>query len=137
MLESACPRSGAKRRVHHLALTVTDLATSVAFYQRLLESPPTGRIDDDTLNRVVFTLPNGMNIGLTQHRTPKTGSFSPFTPGLDHLGFAVENRNELDRWSRHLTDNDLSHSGIVEAPYGAALSLKDPDGIALEFFVSV
>lgn len=123
--------------VHHIALTVTDLESSAAFYERLLDSSPTGRIDDEALHRVLFTLPNGMNLGLTQHDTPSANSFSPFDPGLDHIGFAVEDRAELDSWVKHLTNIEIAHSGVVEASYGSALSVQDPDGIALEFFVSV
>jgi hypothetical protein len=28
----------------------------------------------------------------------------------------------------------VPHGGIIDAHYGSALSFKDPDGIALEFF---
>ena len=56
-------------------------------------------------------------------------------PGLDHLGFGVADREELQAWADHLTAVGIDHSGLVEVPYGIALSLKDPDGIALEFFL--
>jgi len=35
----------------------------------------------------------------------------------------------------HLDAEGIPHSGIALADYGFALSIKDPDGTALEFFV--
>jgi hypothetical protein len=35
---------------------------------------------------------------------------------------------------RRLGELGIDHGGVVDAPYGAVLSFKDPDGNALEFF---
>ncbi|PPF46230.1 glyoxalase [Pseudoclavibacter sp. AY1F1] len=124
--------------IHHLAVTVRDLDSSVAFYEQVFGFEPATEIDGEQLHRKLFALPGGTNLGLTQHdRGDDTSeSFSPFSPGLDHIGLSVESRDELDAWARHLSEHGIEHSGIVEAPYGYALSFKDPDQIALEFFVS-
>ncbi|MFC7430928.1 MULTISPECIES: VOC family protein [unclassified Agrococcus] len=121
--------------VDHIAITVRDLDASVAFYERLLGTPPVGEIEDGALRRRLFALPNGTNLGLTQHELPAPGDFTPYAPGLDHLGLAVDGREELERWAQHLTSMGVEHGGLVEAPYGIALSFTDPDGTALELFV--
>ncbi|WP_371030068.1 VOC family protein [Pseudoclavibacter sp. JSM 162008] len=122
--------------LHHVAVTVRDLQASVAFYEQVFGFEPATEIDDATLHRKLFALPGGTNLGLTQHDRGDDAGFSPFSPGLDHLGFEVENQDELEAWAQHLTAGGIEHGGIVEAPYGYALSFKDPDQIALEFFVS-
>lgn len=121
--------------VHHLALTVSNLDVSAAFYERVLGFPPTSELTGDSLHRRLFTLPSGTNLGLTEHDPTTTETFSPFRPGMDHVGFGVDTRDELLAWAQHLTDSDIVHSGLVDAPYGTALSFTDPDGTALEFFV--
>ncbi|GAA4676555.1 VOC family protein [Frondihabitans cladoniiphilus] len=121
--------------IDHLALTVRDLAVSAAFYERLFGFAPIGELEGEGLHRRLFRLPSGTNIGLTQHETPVDGDFSPFTPGLDHVGFGVADVATLREWAAHLDEQGIHHSGLVEAPYGTALSVKDPDGVALEFFV--
>ena len=55
--------------------------------------------------------------------------------GLDHVGFACADHDAIVTWRDHLDGLGVEHSGIVEADYGEALSVKDPDGNALEFFV--
>ena len=126
--------------IHHLAVTVRDLETSVAFYEQVFGFAPATEIDDESLHRKLFALPGGTNLGLTQHDGGADGAsgggFSPFSPGLDHIGLTVQSRDELEAWASHLSEHGIEHSGIVEAPYGYALSFKDPDQIALEFFVS-
>lgn len=97
--------------------------------------PPASALDGPALDRRLFALPGGINLGLTEHTTPAVGSFDAFKPGLDHIGFTVAATDGLQEWADHLTGLGVKHSGLVEAPYGTALSFKDPDGIALEFFV--
>ncbi|MEO6586553.1 MAG: VOC family protein [Knoellia sp.] len=121
--------------IHHLALTVSNLDTSTAFYERVFGFPPQSELDGENLHRRLFTLPDGTNLGLTEHHPTTTETFTPFRPGMDHLGLAVDTRQELQAWADHLTAADIEHQGLVDAPYGTALSFTDPDGTALEFFV--
>jgi len=122
--------------IHHLALTVSNLDTSTSFYQRAFGFPPASELSGENLQRRLFALPGGVNLGLTEHNPTTTETFTPFRPGMDHIGFAVDSRTELSAWADHLTDEGIEHSGLVDAPYGTALSFTDPDGTALEFFVS-
>lgn len=122
--------------INHLALTVSDLAVSVPFYSALWNSEPVGTMDDGPFSRQIFALPGGMTIGLTQHDHGSGKPFDAMTPGLDHIGFNVASLTELEEWAEHLRTQGISTDGVVEASYGTALSFKDPDGVALEFFVS-
>lgn len=123
--------------INHVALTVTDLSVSVPFYEKLLQSSPVTTMTDGPFIRRVFALPGGQRLGLTQHANRSATSFDPTRPGLDHVGFACANRDELVAWAAHLDQVSVEHSGVQDADYGSALSFKDPDGNALEFFASV
>ena len=122
--------------IDHLALTVTDITVSTSFYSRLWETEPTGYMDDGPFIRRIFTLAGGLTLGLTQHTISSAKDFDEKNPGLDHIGFAVKGRAGLLEWRDHLEKLGVKHSGLVEASYGPALSFKDPDGIALEFFLA-
>jgi glyoxylase I family protein len=120
--------------ITHVALTVTDLARSRAWYRRLFGTDPV--IDEDTgaFHHVVW-LVGGTLVGI--HHFPDLHSSEPFDerrPGLDHLAFSCADRSELEEWEHHLDSLDIAHSGIVDASYGSGLSFRDPDNIALEFF---
>jgi catechol 2,3-dioxygenase-like lactoylglutathione lyase family enzyme len=61
--------------------------------------------------------------------------------GLDHVGFAVGSREDLDRWAAWLDDHGVQCSPIrsIDTDYppvqirGAMFDFRDPDGIQLEF----
>jgi catechol-2,3-dioxygenase len=83
----------------------------------------------------VVWLLGGTLVAINQFPAPKsTEPFDERRPGLDHLAFACTNRSELEEWERHLNKLGVANGGIVDAPYGSALSFRDPDNIALEFF---
>jgi catechol-2,3-dioxygenase len=54
--------------------------------------------------------------------------------GLDHVAFGVPDRAALEQWEKRLDELGIAHGDIVDAHYGSAISFRDPDGIALEFF---
>ena len=121
--------------IHHLALSVTDLEVSEPWYTKLVGAEPAMTLNDGPFNRRVFALPSGQLMGLTQHDdVDSSARFVASTPGMDHVGFGVSGREEIEQWRDHLDSVAIEHSGIVEADYGLALSFKDPDGNALEFF---
>jgi glyoxylase I family protein len=120
--------------ITHVALTVSDIDRSAAWYARLIGVPPV--IDEDTgpFRHVVWLL-GGTLLGL--HGFPDLKSSAPFDerrPGLDHVAFSCANRAELVAWEARLAELGIANGGVVDAPYGSGLSFRDPDNIALEFF---
>ena len=122
--------------VAHIALTVTDLAVSVPWYERLLDTRPV--LDEDTAgyHHTVYQLPGATLLALHQHpsTTGHKDGFDEHRPGLDHLSFGVADRAELKEWQARLEELGIDHGGIADAHYGSALSFRDPDNIALELF---
>lgn len=122
--------------LHHVALTVRDLAVSVPWYEALFEADPV--IDEDTdpsMHHTVYMVGNGTLIGLHQHQKPAGDeTFSEYRVGLDHLSFVVADRSELENWARRLDELSVEHGGIKDASYGSGVSFRDPDNIPLEFF---
>jgi len=121
--------------IAHVALTVTDLGTSVAWYNKVFDAEPAMELNDGDFQRKVYALPNGQLLGLTAHNVGASGErFSERRPGLDHVSFACADRDEVASWERKLGELGIAHGGLTDAPYGAVLSFKDPDGNALELF---
>jgi len=120
--------------IGHVAVTVTDLEASKAWYTRVLGVDPVLEEDTGPFKHVVYLLGTTL-FGI--HGFPELESkekFSPRRPGLDHIAFGCANRDELSKWAARLDELDIAHGGIVDAGYGSGLSFKDPDGIALELF---
>jgi glyoxylase I family protein len=122
--------------ITHIAVTVTDLERSTAWYGELFDSSPV--LDEDVdaraFHHTVFALGGGHLFGLHQHQQTNAGAFDERRAGLDHVAFGCGDRTELEKWSRRLDELGVVHGGIVDAHYGSGLSFRDPDGIALEFF---
>lgn len=121
--------------IGHVAVTVTDLAVSRPWYERLIGAAPV--LDEPTdggFHHTVFMIGDTL-IGLHQHpSTDAEASFTEFSTGLDHIGFGCADRAALATWETRLDELGITHGGIVDAHYGSGLSFRDPDGIALEFF---
>jgi glyoxylase I family protein len=120
--------------ITHVAVTVTDLAASEAWYTKVLGTKPV--LDEDTgpFRHIVYSV-GGTLLGL--HGFPELESKAPFNerrPGLDHIAFGCASRDELVAWAARLDKLGIAHGGIVDAGYGSGLSFRDPDNIALELF---
>lgn len=118
--------------VAHLALTVSDLDRSVAWYSRLFGAEPVA-VSDEAAYRFAAWLQPSLALHRFAAGTEPT-PFSEFRPGLDHLAFACADRAELVVWAARLDELGIEHGDVVDAWYGSGIAFRDPDNIALEFF---
>ena len=120
--------------IHHVAVTVTDLEASEAWYNRVFDMKPVLSEDTGPFRHVVYQLGDTL-FGI--HGFPELTSVQSFDerrPGLDHVSFGVATRDELVEWVHRLDELGVPHGDIVDASYGSGLSFRDPDDIALELF---
>jgi glyoxylase I family protein len=118
----------------HVALTVSDLSVSAPWYRDVFGGQPVFEGNDGVSEVTIFALPVNQLLGLRQHAGTRPGDvFAYERVGLDHVGFHVATKEELEDWQRKLDDKGVAHSGVQESPFGHHLNFKDPDGIALEF----
>ena len=121
--------------VHHISLTVTDLEASVAWYGRVFGiHPQMDEAHEGGLARVLADEQWRLVVGLHRHDANQGETFSERRTGLDHVGFAVASRAELEAWQQHLRELDVTQSPIADRPYGSVLVFRDPDNIQLELF---
>lgn len=124
--------------VAHVELSVRDLDRSEDWYRALLTMQRVyeGRDDERRLHsRALFEPVSHFVLGLMQHDAGTGMTFDPRSAGLDHLSFAVANREELRLWERRLAELKLDYTPLEEWDHGAAVTVRDPDGIAVEFYV--
>ena len=122
--------------IAHVELSVTDLDVSAAWYAKLLDARETFRAANEAHDLVACALRepvSGMVIAFTQHGRMQPGSFTPRRAGLEHLAFAVADEAELEAWRKRLDALGIAHGEIDDYGYGLAITLRDPDAIALEF----
>ena len=135
----------AQPALHHIAVTVTDIETSIPWYESIfgltckMEVPHPGGV-----GKLLATDAMDLIIVLHRHDTNDGGLFAETVTGLDHAGFMVPTRTDLVAWQDHLeangviradtADKPLTQSPIADEPYGSVLVFRDPDNIQLEFF---
>ena len=121
----------------HISLSVSDLSVSGPWYQKLFEGQQLFAGNDDVSDVELYLVPDNVLLGLRKHDSTAGGDrFAYDRVGLDHLGLHLDDRAELEKWESKLNELGIESSGIVESAYGSHLNFKDPDGIALEFFVA-
>ena len=125
--------------LQHVAITVSDLDASTQWYTRLFGADPV--LDEDEeggeFHHVVYALDGGLLFGLHTHmgRESKDRADERRT-GLDHISFGLSGTSELEKWRDRLDELGIQHGGIKKAHYGSGVSFRDPDNIALEFFIA-
>ena len=133
----------ARPTLHHIALTVTDLAASIRWYEEVfgirfqVDIPHEGGVGSLLTDEAWSLI-----IVLHRHDANDSGHFREATTGLDHVGFLVPKREDLVAWQarleahgverRALADVPSTQSPIADEPYGSVLVFRDPDNIQLE-----
>lgn len=126
--------------VHHIGLTVSNLDRSVPWYTQVFGVTQLVAFEEagGERRKVLLRHPRtGLVIGLVAHRSSPDRGFDETHMGLDHLSFAVANRDELVAWQHKLQQLGIDPSPIAEARGGSeVLVFRDPDNIQLELIAS-
>ena len=123
-------------RLHHLALTVTDVDASVRWYEEVfgirfkMDVPHPGGV-----GKLLADDAGQLMIVLHRHDSNAGRLFSEDVNGLDHAGFTVPSRTDLEQWQDHLealgvvraaaADKPLTQSPIADVVYGSVLICPD------------
>lgn len=122
-------------RIHHLTISVTDADRSAAWYQGLLGPASVIERTGEGWRRVRMQWPDGLVIGATEHDATAAGDrFDHTRVGLDHVGLDAGTREEVERMASRMDELGIEHGPIEDAPYGWAVTARDPDGIAVECY---
>jgi glyoxylase I family protein len=121
--------------IHHLTLTVTNLARAVEFYTALLGFQKAMELSP---SRVL--LANGKSIlALTEapdaNQAILNDRFNENRVGLDHVSFNVSNHNRLEEAVRQFDRHGVPHGEIKDLGPDLGiyvLAFRDPDNIQLE-----
>ena len=104
----------------HIAVTVSDLARSTAWYADLFGSAPV--LDEDVeagaFHHTVFAIGGGNLFGLHVHAEPSSAPFDERGPGLDHVSFACGDRAELEKWGVRLDSSGSCTARSSTLPTG-------------------
>ena len=119
--------------VDHASLSVTDLDRSELFYTEVLALI---RLADFGTARILLHRPTSFILALVRHDAAYGDQFTELRTGLDHLGFAVTSRDELEAWERRLQELSVEYTPIRDMEFAAHLNFRDPDHIALELSTS-
>ena len=119
--------------VHHITLTVSDVARSQAFYTDLLgfehltDFGPRALLSNGSLI-LALTPPPDPAQAIADDR------FNENRFGLDHVSFSVGSRVDLEAAVALLDEHNVPHGEIVDlAPFQIyVLAFRDPDNIQIE-----
>ena len=128
--------------VHHVRISVSDLARSRAFYEGVLGLTPAivseadpadpGVLDDPSVffGGVVYGVGDQL-LGLRPVQGDG-GTFDPATRGLDHVSLAVGSRDDLVRAAALFAERGIAHGEVMDISGMSILSVQDPDDINVE-----
>jgi catechol 2,3-dioxygenase-like lactoylglutathione lyase family enzyme len=122
--------------IHHIDLTVRDLARSTLFYDRVLPLLGFRRIEDAPEGPIWAGL--SVEVGLQVARASSPTSHDRYAPGLHHLAFTASSRESVDEVHAKLAALDVP---ILDPPADYpeycdgyyAVFFSDPDGLKLEY----
>jgi glyoxylase I family protein len=134
----------ARGSISHIALTVSDLERSSAFYDRVFEFIGFKRVEvpESTQQAMKTRLQAWVGQGYSISIRPSKGDFAHRlhdrnAPGFNHLAFAAKDRSDVEKLHALLKEMGATIlDAPAEYPYSPgyfAVYFTDPDGLKFEF----
>lgn len=122
--------------IDHVYLTVSDLAVSERFYDRLMMDTLGFRKSTFTLGGDPHVQYFNRHFGIVLRPARLPQGHAPYAPGLHHLCLRVESTEDVEAVARRSAELGIDATEARRfpeyAPDYVATFLKDPDGIRLE-----
>ncbi|NEW27709.1 VOC family protein [Nocardia cyriacigeorgica] len=120
--------------IHHVKIPVSDLSRSVRWYREVFGMRPTLQFADSSDGVVRGAAGDMPGLGrvlvaLRENPVAATGC-----KGFDPVGFAVNDRADLEQWATHLDGLGIPHSPVIDASIGWLLVFDDPDGVEIHLY---
>jgi glyoxylase I family protein len=125
--------------VHHLALSVTDVDRSAAWYAAMLGFERLAERSTEQFRRLLLRHPDsGLLLTLLSHHGSRPVPFDETRTGLDHLAFRVPSPDDVDAWKRWLEGRHVACSDVKDGalPDSRLITFRDPDAIQIECYFS-
>lgn len=123
--------------INHIDLTVSDLAVSCAFYDKIL-----GKLGYTRSNQYQGEVPcwelfnSGSTLSIGLHRARSDNPHNRYSAGLHHLAFHLPSRTEVDGFHDFLCQEQVPVLDMPAeydyTPGYYAVFFADPDGIKIE-----
>ncbi len=134
----------ARGSISHIALTVSDLERSTAFYGRVFEFIGFKRVEvpETTQQAMKTRLQAWVGQGYSISIRPSKGEFAHRlhdrnAPGFNHMAFAAKDRSDVEKLHTLLKEMGATIlDAPAEYPYSPgyfAVYFADPDGLKFEF----
>jgi glyoxylase I family protein len=121
--------------VSHISLSVRDAEKTASWWKDVFGLRELVRLDhEEGWHGILLELTEAIAIEFQQHDANGGESFDPVRTGFDHLGLAVDSRDDLVEWQAHFESLGVVHTPVVDREYGSVLTFKDPDRIQFELF---
>lgn len=122
-------------KVSHTSFSVSDAEASARWWRDVFGLVDVDRASGNGWTGILLIHPPTRTIlELQQHDANQGERFDPTRTGFDHMGFMVDDLEQLDGWQAHFQRLGVTHTPVVHRDYGSVLTFKDPDGIQFEMF---
>ena len=123
--------------IHHLKFAVSELARSLAFYERVFDARRIPQADhvresDGQLYAYILDVPGlgtRLELRLNPAQAEKHRRFDPVT-------ILVEDRAALARWAAHLDALGIAHSPVITSIQAWLIVFDDPDQNRLRLYTA-
>ncbi|YCH09331.1 VOC family protein [Arthrobacter sp. alpha11c] len=120
--------------IHHLKIPVTNLQTSLKWYEEILGAKRCAEFDhfdrEGNLFAYIVTIP-GIDTYFELRLAPK---IAERMKGFDPTILSVGTLEELELWEQHLNQQGVANSSVLRGIVGWLLVCHDPDGLAIRFY---
>ena len=121
--------------VSHISLSVRDAEKTANWWKEVFGLRELVRLDhEEGWHGILLELTEAIAIEFQQHDANQGEVFDPVRTGFDHMGLAVDSRDDLLEWQTHFESLGVIHTPVVDREYGSVLTFKDPDRIQFELF---